>query len=137
MGFNSGLEGLNMSSCRPCIVRRTGLCSDVKNMSQDTCEHPVAMRHFISDTEEHQQTSPSLLMLQLRVKYQRKEIKGECAVLHVYTGRLQLSHFLCRINLLGKDGSVMACVSEDEPSGQIYKCNSLVPVQLSYLGFRT
>jgi len=75
--------------------------------------------HFTSDTEEHQyiQTSPSLLMLQLSVKYQHKEIKGEYAVLDVYIWRLQLFNFLCRINLLGKDGSVMACVSADEPSG--------------------
>jgi hypothetical protein len=88
-------------------------------MSQDTCGHPVAMGHFISDTEErqHMRTSPSLLVLQLSVKYQRKEIKGKCAVLHVYIGRLQLTYFLCRIKLLEKDGIVLACVSADEPSG--------------------
>ena len=105
---------LNLSSCRPCIVRRTGLYSGVKNMSQDTCGHPVAMGHFVSDTEEHQYmpTSPSLLMLQLSVKYQYKEIKGECGC-YMYI----CTYFLCRINLLGKDGSLMACVSADEPSG--------------------
>ena len=56
-------------------------------------------------------------MLHLSIKYQYKEIKGECAVLDVYIWRLQLFYFLCRINLLGKDGSVVACVSADEPSG--------------------
>jgi hypothetical protein len=87
-------------------------------MSQDICGHPVTMGHFVSDTEEHRymRTSPSLLMSQLSVKCQHKEIKGECAVLHAHIGRLQLSYFLCRINLLGKNGSVMACVSADEPS---------------------
>jgi len=50
------------------------------------CLKTVAMGHFTSDTEEHQYiwTSPSLLMLQLNVKYQYKEIKGECEVLDVY-----------------------------------------------------
>lgn len=88
-------------------------------MSQDICGHPVAMCHFTSDAQEHQymRTLPSLLMLQLSVKYQNKEIKGEYAVLDVYIGKLHLFYFLCRINLLGKDGSVMACVSADEPSG--------------------